>query len=811
MDNNKLKIATAGSVSAALWHNSEITWPQLLARLQKPTRTRETQEQYFSMDKDSQDAIKDVGGFVGGQLRGGSRRKDAVECRSLLTLDIDNGKPGLWEEIKLTAAGACAIYTTHKHRPEAPRFRLLIPLSREVSPEEYEAVSRKIAEEIGINYFDGTTHEPNRLMFWPSASYDAEYITDAVEGAPLDPDEVLSRYTDWHNVEEWPRGSEEKKRERRAAKQQDPTEKTGIVGAFCRVYDIPAAIEKYLSDVYTEAGEGRYTYVKGSTSAGLRLYDGDKFAFSHHSTDPASGILCNAFDLVRVHLFGKDDDAAKDGTPKRSLPSFSAMAALALEDPDVNKLFTEETAGAYDDGYQEAEEPQPEAAGGTDPPEIVNKLQFHRIAKDGRPLDIIDAAIAEYVTQHNRIIVIEGEAYIYRSGVYRYDKGGAILKALIKGCMLSAIITVHRIDRVYKLILSDLALQHGSDDLNRHPKSWINCRNGMLDLKTLQIRPHSPEYYSLNQIPFAYDPERQEPQESITREYLETFIPDDENREMFLEYSGYCMSAYTGFQKYLMLSGKGGIGKSVLLRMINRIVGPENLTSISLQNLAGRFNTRFLYGRLLNSCADLSSAAMTDTGILKMIVGEDLVPAEIKGGAVFAFRPYCKLLFSANSIPVSKDEQSNALYRRIMILHLEKCAKHFPGLEERLEEDAESFFYMAAEAASRAFKRGEILESRESKAEVIDLYFRSDSVMSFMYYHTLQDKTARTRTSEAYNSYFEYCDDNGRPPKSHAGFRANLKEKGYSIVTIHGVEYFKGFKIAPEDYEPEPFNWDIIK
>ena len=324
------------------WKNQEITWAELLRRFKEnASLTQETQAEYLRMTKDQQDAIKDIGGFVGGVLQGGRRNAQTVKLRSMLTLDMDSAVPELWDEIKLTVGYTCAMYTTHKHRPDAPRYRLIIPLDRDVSPDEYEAIARRIAQDIGIDYFDDTTYQPSRLMYWPSYSRDGEYLFDHIEGDLLSADEVLKQYPDWTDVSSWPVSSRvEAVHKKTADKQGNPTEKPGMVGAFCRVYDIPAAIEKYLSSVYVDAGKGRYTYTGGSTSAGLVLYEDGAFAYSNHSTDPAGGRLCNAFDLVRLHLFGDKDGRAQPDTPINRLPSFAAMSALASKDPEVTKRLT---------------------------------------------------------------------------------------------------------------------------------------------------------------------------------------------------------------------------------------------------------------------------------------------------------------------------------------------------------------------------------------------------------------------------------------------------------------------------------------
>ena len=131
-------------------------------------------------------------------------------------------------------------------------------------------------------------------------------------------------------------------------------EKDGVVGAFCRTYSVTEIIEKYLSDIYTPCEDpNRYTYAAGSTSGGLVIYENGDFAYSHHSTDPISGKLCNAFDLVRIHKFGELDDEAKEGTPVNKLPSYKAMVDFAVKDKDVRKQIVSEKLHSAKDDFKD--------------------------------------------------------------------------------------------------------------------------------------------------------------------------------------------------------------------------------------------------------------------------------------------------------------------------------------------------------------------------------------------------------------------------------------------------------------------------
>lgn len=352
-------IAVGESRRSTQWKNKEVLWSQLVERLSIPTKTPETVDEYRGFAKSKRDEIKDVGGFVGGSLKGGRRKAEAIMQRRLLTLDLDdvprNADP--WDTVVLVLGCAAVLYSTHSHRPEAPRLRLVMPLSRPVSPEEYSAIARKVAQDIGIDMCDDTTYEPHRLMYWPSASINAEYRYEVEDGPWLNADEQLARYVDWHDPSEWPISSRRAEAlHRLASHQESPLEKNGIVGAFCRVYDIHDAIEHFLPDTYEKYDDNRYTYKGGATSGGLVLYDNGVFAYSHHGTDPASGKLCNAFDLVRIHLYGNLDDDTSPGTPSHKMPSFMKLQDEAMQIPEVREELAKANFERLKDRFDDPDE-----------------------------------------------------------------------------------------------------------------------------------------------------------------------------------------------------------------------------------------------------------------------------------------------------------------------------------------------------------------------------------------------------------------------------------------------------------------------
>lgn len=354
----QITIATGKSKKETKWKNKNILYSALVEKLSSTTRTPETYAEYKKMSKAERDNIKDVGGFVGGSLKNGRRKAENVANRSLLTLDLDYVKGDIWSSIELLWDFSVTLYSTHSHSPENPRLRLIIPLNRPVLPDEYQAVGRMIADDLGIDQFDDTTYEPSRLMYWPSTSNDGEYVFKVQDLPWLNPDTVLAKYKfGWQDISYWPESSRSKaKIVTEMKKQEDPLKKKGIIGAFCRTYSISEAIAEFIPDIYVPgADDTRYTYAEGSTTGGVVVYD-DKFSYSHHGTDPASEILCNAFDLIRIHKFGQLDEEVRTDTPSNKLPSFIKMSEFAADNDKVKIQLGEDRINAAEEEFSKVTE-----------------------------------------------------------------------------------------------------------------------------------------------------------------------------------------------------------------------------------------------------------------------------------------------------------------------------------------------------------------------------------------------------------------------------------------------------------------------
>ena len=325
-----LSIAYGNNRQAKTWVNKTIQFDDLKERLKTTIRTTESAEEYAKMSRAQRDAAKDHGGFVAGVLKGGRRKIDTVEVRSMLALDGDRIDRAFLDNYETICPYTSALYTTHSSTNDNPRVRLVVPLTRDVTPEEFVAVSRYLADMLGIDYFDECSYQPNQLMYWPSTPANGTFVYKETDGGWLDPDDILSKHPEWTDPTRLPTSSRESKANTVAQqKVQDPLAKEGVVGLFNRAYyPITKALEAFLSDVYEPTdNENRWHLITSGSMAGVEIKE-DKFIYSHHAKDPAYLKLCNAFDIVRTHRFGDMDDKA----------SYKAMCDFAMQQDDVKML-----------------------------------------------------------------------------------------------------------------------------------------------------------------------------------------------------------------------------------------------------------------------------------------------------------------------------------------------------------------------------------------------------------------------------------------------------------------------------------------
>lgn len=627
LNNDKLLNITVGSGrKAASWIPQEIMWSELCEKLRTPSRSTETLAEYLTLPKSKQDDLKDVGGFVGGSLSGNRRKADAVTGRDLVTLDLDSIQAGTTESVlrKIDDLGfGYCVYSTRKHCEAAPRLRVLIPLSRTCSADEYEPLARKLAEFIGMEMCDPTTFEASRLMYWPSCSSDSGYVFDYVDKPFIDVDGVLALYNDWHDVTEWKGVSAPKIP--RGAKQADPTEKSGIVGAFCKTYDIYRVIYEIIPDVYTPCGtDGRFTYSGGSTTGGAVVYNDGQFLYSHHATDPAGGKLCNAFDLARLHLFGDKDDDAKPDTPTNKLPSYVEMCRFAASDKAVAALLNTER-------YQQAVESFGAASSG----DIENWISL---------LEVSPTTGGAAKTTDNVLIIIENDPLLKNKIVYEEFS-----------------------NRVY--VLGALPWENGTD-----PRIWT-------DNDDAGLRHYLEKAYRITgekRILDAFSLACHKHSYNAVKEYLSSLPVWDGVRRLdtlFIDYLGAEDNAYTRaaarksltaaiarvmtpgvkYDTMPILAGPQGIGKSTLLRLLG-----GRWFSDSLATFEGKEAYEMIQGVWINEVGELNGLNRAETNAVKQFLSkvEDIF-REPYGRRTKVYPRRCVFFGTTNETEFLRDRTGN--------------------------------------------------------------------------------------------------------------------------------------------------------
>jgi putative DNA primase/helicase len=629
ISDRKIIISAAGSRKAALWPAQTLYWSELVEKLRTPARSTETLAEYLSYPKSKQDELKDVGGYVAGMLKDGRRKASNVLTRDIITLDLDNIQPGGTQEVlrRIEALGcAYVIYSTRKHEEARPRLRALVLLNRSAATEEYEPIARKLAAIIDINLCDSTTFESSRLMYWPSCCSDSAYVYAYGDKPFLDADGMLSMYKDWRNVSEWPQvaGAAET-HVKLSAKQGNPVEKTGIVGAFCRTYDVYRAMEVFLSGVYIpcDDGAGRFTYCGGTTTGGALIYENGNFLYSHHSTDPAGGKLCNAFDLVRLHKFHELDEDAKADTPVNKLPSYTAMCEFAVKDIYVAAVLNKER---YEKAVQNFSTPYEE-----DNANWMSKLQV--VGATGMPAKTID----------NIIIILENDPQLKNKIAFNEFANRAEVSGPLPWDTCSSVRTwgnkddaglIHYLEHTY-LIRGDKSIdraftlstyKHSFNGVQDYLKSL--CWDGIKRLDTILT-----DYLGAKDTAYT---------RAIIRKSLAAAVAR-------------AMTPGCKYDYMPILVGPQGIGKSTFLRILGR-----QWFSDSLQTFEGKEASEMIQGVWINEIGELSGFNRSETNAVKQFLSrsEDIY-REPFGKRTNPYPRRCVFFGTTNDSEFLKDRTGN--------------------------------------------------------------------------------------------------------------------------------------------------------
>ncbi|CAH1192984.1 DNA primase [Glutamicibacter phage Montesquieu] len=353
-----LAAVTAANRDSKNWDATELTWGEILNWAEHQVGSR-----------------KECGNYMLGRLKGTRRVKTAVISRSGVTLDIDTPGADFLQSVELLLPECAAlVHTTYSSTPDNLRWRLIIPLSREVTPHEYTLVAEALMTMLGRDQFDPGSSQYERYMFKPSVQKGSTFQYEIIEGPALDPDKVMENYEG--DLSELPLPTKHQKR--------DPFELGGTLGAFNRAYDDLSSLVEAFELPYEEDGSGRWKFTGAKAVAGMGEVSRGIF-YSHHVTDPAYGKACNAFDLVRIHKFAHLDSQVDSKTPVNRLPSHLEMEKFASRQARVvtellGRDFADELSDMADNLDPETNTEAPPAA-------WWNELKLH--PKTGETLESI--------------------------------------------------------------------------------------------------------------------------------------------------------------------------------------------------------------------------------------------------------------------------------------------------------------------------------------------------------------------------------------------------------------------------------------
>ena len=784
----KITISLGSSRKSTDWKPITTEWGALVEKLASPKTTSETMEEYNTMDKEARQNAKDIGGFIGGYVKG-TRKLEDVSSRSVITLDADYAPADFWDLVCGLYDGAMCVYSTHSHTPESPRYRLLIPLSHPVGTTEYEAIARMVAKDTGIEYYDDTTYDQNRLMFWPSVCKDGKYEYYVQDGEALRPESILSRYHDWHDEAEWPRSERVKDRLRRSReKMGEPTEKPGIIGAFCRTYGIAEAIEKFLPEYFEPAGKDRYTYKGGTTYAGAVVYE-DKFIFSHHAHDPYHGREMNAYDMVRCHLFGYLDKDADPSTALKDLPSSKEMKKLCLKDEPCMVEFHASGASEDEDGN------------------ILFDLNS----------DYSDTNVAEHMARKlkGRLLYHESLGWITWTGEYWkagslpdamrvqfrfYDKlmaqalrnieeakllGDEEMKAaqyVLK--KVTAMRNGGKVSAVEKFLRSKLALD-SPDALD--PDKWcLNTPAGLVDLRNGTITEHKPEQmcsHITSVSPAAGKP-------GMWLDALNYWCRGDQALVDYIQQvAGMCCVGELRDEGMVMVYGPGGNGKSTMFNTLSALLGDyacvvRSNVLVERHNGSEPFGLDVLRGARMATMSELDEGVRLSVSTMKSITSRDTLQVNPKYAKTFSFIPSHTLILHTNYLPKLGQLDTGTL-RRIAVVPFKAEPKSpgqiIPDLANQLiDKEGPQILNWMIQGALAYWRNGCVLVKPKAVIDETRAYTnREDWMQNFLDERCNVGSTLRVSGSELYAEYRRWAAENGEYVRRNRDFAAELETRKF--------------------------------
>lgn len=397
----------------------------------------------------------------------------------------------------------------------------------------------------------------------------------------------------------------------------------------------------------------------------------------------------------------------------------------------------------------------------------------------GQPTNVNARAICDYFVNRGDIFVMGGECYQYREG--RYVEASSYVRNAIKEMIaVDTLISQSRIVEVFRLLTDDTRIIKQAHELN-HDVNLINFKNGVWDIANNKLLPHDSKYLQTIQIPHNMPDNFTKFEDTQLYSYLSDVCDlTDDNIDMIVKYMAYTMTLSYGLKTFMVLLGPSNTGKSVLLRFMTNLVGAMNTSALSIHELNARFYPAQLYGRLMNACGDNSALPLSAIENLKKITGGDQIMHEKKGKEPFFFTPFAKLIFSFNQMPLQLEEKSNAFYKRMRVLNMNKelyLNDDYVSMLCSDESIEEVLPYLMSLLPVK-----EIPRTKDSDKAIENLRMDSDSVHAFISKRCRQEPESVLSKQTMYDAYIRFCVDNGREAHKKHSFMRYMRSLGYGEV-----------------------------
>ncbi|QWH59854.1 DNA primase [Bacillus mycoides] len=617
--------------------NQKIAYGEFLNRISDPMITNEK---------------GNAGGFIGGYVQD-RRNKANVKSRSIILIDIDEVPEGVnvWENIEGFTNFAIAMYSTHNHTKENPRYRVIIPLHHDIEPDHYKEVTRYLVDILQV-WIDETSCEFERHMHYPTCSNPDNYEFYYQDFPFFDASFITKQHEEIKTFK-----NNEK---------ADPRTKQNWIGAWTNIHSITDVLDNFLSDKYEPFRNNRYTYVDGSTKGGLIIYDGGLHTHSNHSTDPISGKNVNSFDLYRLHKFSHLDNGMEDMKDK---PSYKAMIEHCKKDEKVREYYEKHINFEVKINGSPVIDLKKELQGRYF--EELDRLEqeWEANGKKGRkPITISPARCSVILPECISFILFDLEEntrlamYLPEEGIY--TQNATVIKRVIS--WLEPKLNNTKAEEVIYHLTNTAEVKEKTNS-----RYLIPVQNGVFNLKTKTLEPFTADYVFTTKIatPYYENPVNPVIDGWDVVSWVKSIACGDlEIENLLWQVMNDALNGNYSRRKAIFLIGEGNNGKGTFQELIMNLIGIKNIATLKVNEFDERFRLSVLEGKTAVIGDDVpANVYIDDSSNFNSVVTGDMVSVEFKNRPIYNTVFRCSVIQSTNGMPKFKNK-TNGTIRRIVIV-----------------------------------------------------------------------------------------------------------------------------------------------